>query len=89
MQRVMDDLGMKGIATVHGFRSTFKDWAEDTTNFANGVIEATLAHLVGDETERAYRRSDALLKRRNLMVAWNGYLNGRVGNVRSLSRPVA
>lgn len=73
--------------TVHGFRSTFKDWAEDTTNFANGVIEAALAHAVGDETERAYRRGDALLKRRRLMDAWAGYCARKVGsNVTTLSR---
>lgn len=59
--------------SVHGFRSTFKDWAEDTTNFSNGVIEAALAHLFGDGTERAYRRGDALVKRRRLMEAWAGY----------------
>lgn len=75
--------------TVHGFRSTFKDWAEDTTNFANGVIEAALAHRVGDETERAYRRSDALLKRRKLMEAWAGYCAKAPGSVVPLSRPSA
>lgn len=76
MQRVLDDMGRKGTMTVHGLRSTFKDWAEDTTDFSNGVIEAALAHLVGDETERAYRRSDALQKRRDLMEAWCAYLSG-------------
>lgn len=68
-------------ATVHGFRSTFKDWAEDCTNFANGTIEAALAHQVGDETERAYRRGDALEKRRKLMEAWAGFCAGRMGKV--------
>jgi len=74
--------------TVHGFRSTFKDWAEDCTNFQNGVIEAALAHLVGDETERAYRRGDALEKRRKLMEAWAGYCaKPPASNVRPFARP--
>lgn len=84
MERVLDDLGLKGKATVHGFRSTFKDWAEDTTDFANGTIEAALAHLVGDETERAYRRGDGLEKRRKLMEAWESFITGR--NVVALRR---
>lgn len=74
--------------TVHGFRSTFKDWAEDCTNFPNGVIEAALAHLVGDETERAYRRGDALDKRRKLMDAWAGVCSRPAGGqVRPFARP--
>lgn len=74
--------------TVHGFRSTFRDWAGDCTNFQTGVIEAALAHLVGDETERAYRRGDALEKRRKLMDAWAGYCAKRAAdNVRPFARP--
>ena len=61
--------------TVHGFRSAFRDWAGDRTTFAREVAEAALAHVVGDETERAYRRSDALAKRRKLMEAWERYLS--------------
>ena len=53
--------------TVHGFRSAFRDWVGDATGFSREVAEAALAHRVGDETERAYRRSDALEKRRKLM----------------------
>lgn len=59
--------------TVHGFRSAFRDWAGDQTDFPREVAEAALAHTVGDATERAYRRSDALDKRRSLMEAWAGY----------------
>ena len=59
--------------TVHGFRSTFRDWAGDCTNFARELIEASLAHAVGNAVERAYRRSDAFAKRRRLMEAWAGY----------------
>lgn len=56
--------------TVHGFRSSFRDWAGESTAFPREVAEAALAHVVGDETERAYRRGDALEKRRKLMDAW-------------------
>lgn len=61
-------------ATVHGFRSAFRDWAGDVTNFQREVIEAALAHQLGDATEKAYRRSDAFEKRCKLMTAWAGYL---------------
>ncbi len=63
-------------ATVHGFRSSFRDWAGESTSFPREVAEAALAHVIGDQTERAYRRSDALEKRRKLMTAWAGFLNG-------------
>jgi integrase len=56
--------------TTHGFRSTFRDWAGESTNFPREVAEAALAHTVGDDVERAYRRGDALQKRRKLMDAW-------------------
>ena len=51
--------------TVHGFRSSFRDWAGDKTRFPREVAEAALAHAIGDETEAAYRRCDAIEKRRN------------------------
>jgi integrase len=60
-------------ATVHGFRSSFRDWAGNETGFPREVIEAALAHAVGNAVERAYRRSDALEKRRALMSAWESY----------------
>jgi integrase len=56
--------------SVHGFRSAFRDWAGDLTTFPRETIEAALAHVVGDRTEAAYRRRDALEKRRKLMEAW-------------------
>ncbi|MBZ6079177.1 tyrosine-type recombinase/integrase [Microvirga puerhi] len=61
---------MKVDATVHGFRSAFRDWAGERTSFPREIAEAALAHLVGDAIERAYRRGDALEKRRRLMDAW-------------------
>jgi integrase len=59
--------------TVHGFRSTFRDWAGDYTTFPREVAEAALAHAVGDKSERAYRLRSALAKRRKLMNAWAKY----------------
>jgi integrase len=59
--------------TVHGFRSTFRDWAAECTNFPNEVCEAALAHVVRNKAEAAYRRGDLLDKRRELMNAWGDY----------------
>ncbi|GEP04827.1 tyrosine-type recombinase/integrase [Methylobacterium oxalidis] len=60
--------------TVHGFRSSFRDWAGERTAFPREIAETALAHVVGDQTERAYRRGDALEKRRKLMVAWSAFI---------------
>jgi integrase len=63
--------------TTHGFRSSFRDWAGDHTAFARDVVEAALAHAIENKTEAAYRRSDALEKRRKLMAAWAVYCCSR------------
>lgn len=68
---------MKVDVTVHGFRSAFRYWAGERTHFPTEVAEAALAHLVGDAVERAYRRRDALEKRRELMTAWATFLEQR------------
>jgi integrase len=60
-------------ATVHGFRSSFRDWAGNVSSFPREVVETALAHVIGDKAEQAYRRSDALEKRRCLMDAWATY----------------
>jgi integrase len=59
--------------TVHGFRSTFRDWAGDTTAFPSDVCEAALAHVRGDKSVQAYARGDLFNKRRRLMDAWAEY----------------
>jgi len=59
--------------TVHGFRSTFRDWVEEQTAYAGSVAEAALAHSVGDKVEAAYRRGDLFEKRKQLMNAWARY----------------
>jgi integrase len=63
----------RGDLTAHGFRSTFRDWAAECTNFPAEVAEAALAHVVGDKVEAAYRRGDLFEKRRRLMDAWATY----------------
>jgi integrase len=60
----------RGDLTVHGFRSTFRDWAADRTGFPAEVAEMALAHTIGDKVEAAYRRGDLFQKRRQLMDAW-------------------
>ena len=70
-------------ATLHGLRSSFRDWAGDRTEFKREVIEACLAHAVGNETERAYRRNDALEKRREVMTAWAKFCQTPLKGVRS------
>jgi integrase len=72
-------------ATVHGFRSAFRDWCGEATSFSREVCEQALAHATGDATERAYRRGDALEKRRGLMEAWSNYCEpSSAGNVVAL-----
>ena len=73
-------------ASVHGFRSTFKDWSEECTSFPDTLSEEALAHQVGSEVRRAYRRGDALLKRRKLMDAWGDFCGASVTQPFSLDR---
>lgn len=63
-------------ATVHGFRSSFRDWASEATSFPREVAEMALAHQVGSKVERSYARSDLLEKRAALMAAWGRFCNG-------------
>jgi integrase len=62
-----------GDITVHGFRSTFRDWAAEATNHPREIAEKALAHVVGDETERSYQRGDLVAKRRRLMEDWAAF----------------
>ena len=73
--------------TVHGFRSTFRDWCGDCTHYPREIAEAALAHTIGDQTERAYRRGTALEKRRELMDAWTNYCEPKAGNVIAMRKP--
>lgn len=60
--------------SVHGFRSTFRDWVSEATEFPGDLAEQALAHIVGDKVERAYRRGDVFARRRKLMEAWAVFL---------------
>lgn len=80
--RIMSDMTLAkmlarldgGAYTVHGFRSTFRDWAFEVSRHPRDIAEAALAHVFGDATERAYRRGDALEKRREMMNDWQSYI---------------
>jgi integrase len=63
-----------GDLTVHGFRSTFRDWAAEATHHPNHVVEQALAHAIGNAVEAAYRRGDLFEKRKALMDDWANYL---------------
>ena len=71
LNRVLKD--MSHTETVHGFRSSFRDWAAERTNYPNHVVEMALAHAVPNAVEAAYRRGDLFVKRQKLMTAWGQY----------------
>ena len=74
LPRLLQDL--KVAAVPHGFRSSFRDWAAEETDHPREVVEAALAHVVGNQTEAAYARSDLFERRRHLMAEWGAYLGG-------------
>lgn len=76
MKTLMNYMGYNGIASTHGFRSSFKDWATEQTAFPTEAIELALAHAVGNKVEAAYRRGDLLEKRRLLSKAWGDFCLG-------------
>jgi integrase len=85
MEKILRRMKADGV-TVHGFRSSFRDWCGEVSTFPREVAEAALAHVAGDQTERAYRRGDALEKRRALMEAWAQFCEPKSGNVVSIAR---
>ena len=74
--------------TAHGFRATFKTWAEEVATIPHVVVEQAMGHQVGTKVERAYRRTDLLEKRRELMTAWANFCGPReaADNVTSMRR---
>jgi integrase len=70
--------------TVHGFRSTFRDWAAEKAGVSREIAEMSLSHRIGSRVEQAYARSDLLEKRRFLMESWSNYVTGTDKNVISL-----
>lgn len=76
MTKTLHNMGYAKLATVHGFRSSFKDWANEATTFANELSERALAHVISNQAEAAYSRSDLLAKRRDMMEAWARHCAG-------------
>jgi integrase len=72
MAKVLERMGRDDV-TVHGFRSSFRDWAAEQTAYASEVVEKALAHAIRNDVEAAYRRGDLLEKRRQLLGAWEAY----------------
>jgi integrase len=90
MLKLLERMGRDDL-TVHGFRSTFRDYVEEQTAFAGSVAEAALAHVVGDKVEAAYRRGDLFQKRQQLMNAWGRYCStplqtGKVVSIKGRKR---
>jgi len=75
LMKVLRDMGEK--VTAHGFRSSFRDWVSEETQFQGDLAEAALAHVIENKVEAAYRRGNLLEKRRTLMDAWGDYCEGR------------
>lgn len=85
LTKALRDMGLS--ITAHGFRSTFRDWVAEQTNWPSDLAEAALAHVVSDKTVAAYQRGTMLEKRRELMAAWATYCEGARGqNVISIAR---
>ena len=82
-KQLLERMGETGFVP-HGFRSSFRDWCGECTPFPREVAEAALAHIVGNAVEQAYRRGDALEKRRKLMEAWEGFVEPKAANVVTL-----
>ena len=75
-----------GLVTNHGFRSTFRDWCGNRTSFPRELAEHALAHMIGDKAEQAYRRDDALERRRPMMEAWAEFCAGQPATLIFLKR---
>jgi integrase len=87
MVKVLERNGWLAHTTVHGLRSTFRDWISEQTNYPDRLAEMALAHQLGDKVEAAYRRTDQLEHRRNMMDAWASYvLGGTATNVVQMHR---
>ena len=80
LTKLLRATGLAERATVHGFRSTFRDWASECTNAPHAVMELSLAHAVGSSVEQAYARSDLIAKRRELMDQWAGFAANRAAD---------
>lgn len=87
LTKLMRDLGLT--VTAHGFRSSFRDWVSEETNFPSEVAEMALAHTIANKVEAAYRRGNLLEKRRQLMDAWGRFVTAESAKVVSIAGGVA
>jgi integrase len=87
MLMLLDRMGRRGSITSHGFRSTFTDWASEISPYSSELREMALAHTIGNKVEAAYRRGDALEKRRKLMEAWAQWCEPKPANVVAFAKP--
>ena len=83
MLKALKDMGYS--VTVHGFRSSFRDWAAERTNYPRDVVEMALAHTHKDKTEAAYKRTDLFEKRRELMDTWAAFVAAKTADVITLN----
>ena len=86
MLMLLERMGRRGAITAHGFRSTFSDWASEVSPYSSELRETALAHTIGNKAEAAYRRGDALEKRRAMMEGWAQWCEPREENVVSFGR---
>jgi integrase len=86
MLMLLERMGRRGSITSHGFRSTFSDWASEVSPFSSELRESALAHAIGNKAEAAYRRGDALEKRRAMMEAWAQWCEPKAANVVAFAR---
>jgi integrase len=82
LEKVLRRMNCEGV-TVHGFRSTFRDWAGNRTHYPREIAEHALAHAIGDKAEQAHRRDDALERRRPMMEEWADFC-GRPSEARNV-----
>ena len=87
MLMLLERMGRRGTITSHGFRSTFSDWASEVSPFSSELRETALAHTIGNKAEAAYRRGDALEKRRAMMEAWAAWCEPKEAKVVAFARP--
>jgi integrase len=86
MLMLLERMGRRRAITSHGFRSTFSDWASEVSPFSSELRESALAHTIGNKAEAAYRRGDALEKRRAMMEAWAQWCEPKAANVVAFAR---
>ncbi len=86
MLMLLDRMGRRGSITSHGFRSTFSDWASEVSPYSSELRETALAHTIGNKAEAAYRRGDAIEKRRTMMEAWAAWCEPKANNVLAFAK---